>query len=44
VNDAASSSVGVINSTVSATTSPYGTFVGALASGRIVQLHAKLTF
>jgi hypothetical protein len=44
VNDVANSSVGQIISTVSSTTSPYGTFVGALASGRIVQLHAKLTF
>jgi hypothetical protein len=35
---------GNISSTVSASTSPYGSFVGAVASGRIIQLHAKLTF
>jgi hypothetical protein len=35
---------GNITSTVSSSTSPYGSFVGAVASGRIIQLHAKLTF
>jgi hypothetical protein len=41
---AAASNVGSISSTVSSATSPYGSFVGAVASGRIIQLHAKLTF
>jgi hypothetical protein len=44
VNNTAKGTVGEIQSTVSATTSPYGSFVGALASGRIVQLHVKLIF
>lgn len=44
VNDLAASSVGSIVSTVSAATSPYGSFVGAVASGRIIQLHAKVVF
>jgi hypothetical protein len=43
-NDAAKSNVGQIISTVSSTTSPYGSFVGALASGRLVQMHVRLTF
>ena len=43
-NDSAKGNAGQIISTVSSTTSPYGSFVGALASGRIVQMHVKLTF
>jgi hypothetical protein len=35
---------GNISGTVSAATSPYGSFVGAVASGRIIQLHAKVVF
>jgi len=35
---------GQILSTVSSPTSPYGSFVGAAASGRIIQLNAKITF
>jgi hypothetical protein len=39
-----SSSFGQIVSTASIPTSPYGTFVGAAASGRTIQLEGKLTF
>lgn len=35
---------GMINSTVSAPTSPFGSFSGASASGRIVQLNARVSF
>lgn len=35
---------GQIESTVSVPTSPYGSFVGAAASGRIVQMSAQITF
>ena len=36
--------VGHIQSTVSVPASPYGSFVGAAASGRMVQLQARITF
>ena len=39
-----SSTFGEIINTVSIPTSPYGTFVGAAASGRTLQLEGKLTF
>jgi Carboxypeptidase regulatory-like domain/TonB dependent receptor len=35
---------GYITSTVSVPTSPFGSFVGAAASGRILQLSARITF
>jgi len=38
------SSFGAIHSTVSPPTTPYGSFAGSLASNRIIQLVAKLTF
>jgi carboxypeptidase family protein len=36
--------VGHIQSTVSVPASPYGSFVGAAASGRMIQLQARITF
>jgi len=39
-----SASFGRITNTVAIPTSPYGTFVGAAASGRTIQLEGKLTF
>ena len=36
--------VGFIQSTVSVPASPYGSFVGAAASGRLVQLEGRIRF
>jgi Carboxypeptidase regulatory-like domain len=44
VGNVTSSQFGQIVNTVSIPTSPYGTFVGAAASGRTIQLEGKLTF
>jgi hypothetical protein len=41
---AAGSLAGMAYTTVEPATSPYGAFVGAAASGRIIQLHANLNF
>jgi hypothetical protein len=41
---AAGSLAGMAYTTVEPPTSPYGAFVGAAASGRIIQLHANLNF
>jgi len=40
----AGSGFGTITNTVAVPTSPYGSFVGAAVSGRVVQIQAKLTF
>jgi hypothetical protein len=42
--DLASSTFGTIVSTVNTPTSPLGSFLGADASARIIQLHARFTF
>jgi hypothetical protein len=42
--DIASGTFGNILSTVALPTSPYGSFVGAAASARIIQLNARVTF
>jgi hypothetical protein len=39
-----SSTFGVVTSTVSPPTTPYGAFAGSVANARIVQIIAKLTF
>jgi outer membrane receptor protein involved in Fe transport len=44
VNNVNSGQFGQIVSTVSAATSPYGSFTGSAVSGRVIQLHAKVTF
>ena len=44
VNNLALGNVGVINSTVSAPTSAYGSFQGSAVSGRVIQTQVKLTF
>jgi hypothetical protein len=41
---AAGNLAGMAYTTVEPPTSPYGAFVGAAASGRIIQLHANLNF
>jgi ABC-type antimicrobial peptide transport system permease subunit len=42
--DLSSSTFGTIITTVNTPTSPYGNFLGADASARIVQLNARITF
>ena len=44
ISDISSGQFGTIQSTVEPPTSPYGAFVGSAASGRLLQLHARLTF
>ena len=44
VNNLALGSFGVIQSTVSAPTSAYGSFQGSAVSGRVIQTQVKLTF
>jgi hypothetical protein len=44
VNSLNSGNFGTIQSTVSVPTSVFGSFVGAAASGRIIELHAEFTF
>jgi hypothetical protein len=42
--DASQGNFGTLQSTVSPPTSPFGAFVGAAASGRVLQLEGRLTF
>ncbi|MGH9524778.1 MAG: hypothetical protein ACRD3E_19820, partial [Terriglobales bacterium] len=44
VNNLSSGNFGTIQSTVSVPTSVFGSFVGAAASGRIIELHAEVSF
>jgi len=44
VHDTSAGNFGQINSTVEPPTSPYGAFVGSAVSGRLLQIHARLTF
>jgi carboxypeptidase family protein/TonB-dependent receptor-like protein len=44
LNNARSSSIGLITSTIGTNTSPYGAFFGVPLNGRILQVHAKFTF
>jgi hypothetical protein len=44
VSDISSGLFGTIQSTVEPPTSPYGAFVGSAVSGRLLQVHARLTF
>ena len=44
VSDISSGQFGTIQSTVEPPTSPYGAFVGSAVSGRLLQVHARLTF
>jgi hypothetical protein len=44
VSDISSGQFGTIQSTVVPPTSPYGSFVGSAVSGRLLQLHARVTF
>ena len=44
VHSLSSGNFGTIQSTVSVPTSVFGSFVGAAASGRIVELHAEFSF
>ncbi|MBV9498410.1 MAG: carboxypeptidase regulatory-like domain-containing protein [Acidobacteriaceae bacterium] len=44
VNNLAAGNVGVINSSVSAPSSAYGSFQGSAVSGRVIQTQVKLTF
>jgi hypothetical protein len=44
VNNLASSNFGLIQNTVSAPTSAYGSFQGSAVSGRVIQMQVKFTF
>jgi hypothetical protein len=44
VHDISAGNFGQITSTVEPPTSPYGAFVGSAVSGRLLQVHARLTF
>lgn len=44
VADISNGAFGTIQSTVTQPTNPYGSFVGSAVSGRVLQLHAQLTF
>ena len=44
VHDTSAGNFGQIANTVEPPTSPYGAFVGSAVSGRLLQLHVRLTF
>lgn len=44
IHDISAGNFGQIASTVEPPTSPYGAFVGSAVSGRLLQVHARLTF
>lgn len=44
VSDVSNGAFGTIQTTVTQPTNPYGSFVGSAVSGRVLELHARLTF